>query len=92
MTLQHLKLPFFLLTVSALSGLNQSAHATESPQLYAETVQACQNGGFPHYYVRIQTNTSESLRVWNSPTGTAIGSIPDGWTVRVLEWSRNGPF
>jgi hypothetical protein len=90
MTLQHLKLPFFLLAVGALSGLNQSAHAEESPQLYAETVQACQDGGFPHYYVRIQTNTDESLRVWNAPNGTAIGSIPNGWAVRVLEWSRNG--
>jgi hypothetical protein len=91
MTLQHLKLPFLLLAVSALSGLNQSAQAEEGAQQYAQTVQTCEGGGgFPLPYVRIQTNTGESIRVHSAPAGNAIGAIPNGWAVRVLEWSRNG--
>jgi hypothetical protein len=91
MTLQHLKLPFFLLAVGALSGLNQSAQAEAGAQQYAQTVQTCEGrGGFPLPYVRIQTNTGESIRVHSAPAGNAIGAIPNGWAVRVLEWSRNG--
>ncbi len=102
MTLQHLKFPFFLLAIGTLSGLGSGAQATDSAQptdsaqseegaqYYAQTVQTCQSGGFPSYYVRIQTNNGDALKVRSTPAGTAIGLIPNGWAVRVLEWSRNG--
>ena len=34
--------------------------------------------------------SGDPLRVRSQPAGTQIGLIPDGWAVRVLEWSRNG--
>jgi hypothetical protein len=88
MTVQPLKFPLFLLTLGTLIGLGQSAQAQ---QQIAQTVETCPGiGGFPKYYVRIQTNSGEPLRVRSTPAGTPIGSIPSGWAVRVLEWSRNG--
>ncbi len=93
MILKSLKFPLFLLTVSALSGLGQSAQAQN---VQAQSVQLCQDddfpsraGEFPKAYVQIQTS-GDPLRVRASPAGQQIGLIPNGWNVRVLEWSRNG--
>ncbi len=88
MASQSLKFPLFLLTIGALSGIGQSAQAEEGVQ-YAQAIQGCPNGGFPVPYVRIATSGSP-LRVRATPAGNPIGSIPNGWAVRVLEWSRNG--
>lgn len=100
MASQPLKFPFFLLTVGALSGIAsgiaQSAQAStqvntqaQSGVQYAQAVQACQYGGFPVPYVRINTAGSP-LQVRATPAGKPIGLIPNGWSVKVLEWSRNG--
>ena len=92
MASQPLKFPLFLLTAGALSGIAQSAQANtqalEGVQ-YAQAVQACQYGGLPVPYVRINTSGSP-LKVRATPAGNPIGLIPNGWAVRVLEWSRNG--
>lgn len=88
MTLKSLKFPLFLLTISALSGLGQSAQA-QSVQLCSEDDFPSRPGEFPKAYVQIQTSGSP-LRVRASPAGSQIGLIPNGWNVRVLEWSRNG--
>lgn len=96
MASQPLKFPLFLLTVGALSGLAQSTQASAQANTqgsagvqYAQAVQACQYGGFPVPYVRISTSGSP-LQVRATPAGNPIGLIPNGWAVRVLEWSRNG--
>ncbi len=97
MTFQHLKFPLFLLTVGAVAGYGQRAWANErvhegaakNVQLQAQTVQLCEFGGYPTAFVQIATN-GDPLRVRVSPDGRQIGLIPDGWEVRVLEWSRNG--
>jgi hypothetical protein len=86
---QYLRFPLFALVVGALSGIGQSAQA-ESGQLQAQTVQACEFGGFPGYYVRVQTNSGDDLAIRSAPAGTVVGAVPNGWAVRVLEWSRNG--
>ena len=88
MASQPLKFPLFLLTAGALSGIAQSAQAQSGVQ-YAQAVQACQYGGFPVPYVRINTSGSP-LKVRATPAGKPIGLIPNGWSVRVLEWSLNG--
>ena len=82
------------LVAGALVTLGQTAHAQEnsqvSRQLYAQTVQLCDRGEFPKAFVRINTSSGDPLRVREEPAGAQIGLIPDGWAVRVLEWSRNG--
>ncbi|MGB3298421.1 MAG: SH3 domain-containing protein [Phormidesmis sp.] len=83
-----LKFPLFLLTVGVLLGITQSAQAKAGVQ-YAQAVSACQFGGFAVPYVRVSTQGAP-LRVRATPAGSPIGLIPDGWAVRVLEWSRNG--
>ncbi|MEM6451454.1 MAG: SH3 domain-containing protein [Cyanobacteria bacterium P01_D01_bin.105] len=88
MTFQPLK--YSLLTAGALFALGQTARAEDGSQLYAQTVQLCNRGEFPRSYVRVNTQSGDPLRVRSQPAGTQIGLIPDGWAVRVLEWSRNG--
>jgi len=87
-TFQPLKLS--LLTAGALVAVGQAAQADNSEQLYAQTVQLCDRGEFPKAFVRVDTQSGDSLRVRSAPAGEPIGLIPDGWAVRVLEWSRNG--
>ena len=79
-----------LLTAGALALATQAAQAEGSKQLYAQTVSLCDRGEFPKAYVRINTSAGDPLRVRLEPAGRQIGLIPDGWAVRVLEWSRNG--
>lgn len=76
---------------TAQSLQTQTAQPLDQPleQQMAQAVRTCQFGGFPRSYVRIKTSGSP-LRVRSAPAGNAIGLIPDGWAVRVLEWSRNG--
>lgn len=88
MTFQPLKVS--LLTVGALAIAGQAARAEGGEQLYAQTVQLCDRGEFPKAYVRVNTQSGDPLRVRIEPAGRQIGLIPDGWAVRVLEWSRNG--
>ena len=88
MTFQPLKVS--LLTAGALALVTQAAQAEASEQLYAQTVSLCDRGEFPKAYVRINTRSGEPLRVRLRPEGQQIGLIPNGWAVRVLEWSRNG--
>jgi hypothetical protein len=86
--LQHyLRFPLLALVAGALSGPGQSAQA-ESGQQYAQTVQGCEFGGFPGYFVRIETN-GDDLAIRSAPAGAVVGAVPNGWAVRVLEWSRN---
>lgn len=73
----------------ASQELDQITQTEADGQQYAQAVQACQYGGLPRAYVRIET-TGSPLRVRSSPAGASIGLIPNGWAVRVLEWSRNG--
>lgn len=58
-------------------------------QRVAQVVRGCQYGGFPQYYSRVTTN-GDSLRIRATPAGRVIGAAPNGWSVVVLEWSRNG--
>ncbi len=82
------KLPLFLAVTSILASLGQTAQASEQP--LAQVVRGCQFGDFPKYYSRVTTNQGDPLRVRSAPAGSTIGSIPNGWAVVVLEWSRNG--
>lgn len=84
------KLPLAMLTVSAIAGLGQAVQAHESAEQIAQVVRGCEYGGFPQYYSRVTTNQGDPVRVRATPAGRTIGSIPDGWSVVVLEWTRNG--
>ena len=88
MTFHPLKLS--LGVAGGLLAMGQAAQADSGEQLYAQTVQLCDRGEFPRAYVRVNTQSGDPLRVRSQPAGTQIGLIPDGWAVRVLEWSRNG--
>lgn len=97
MTFQPLKsqpLKLSLLTAGAIATMGQAAQAEHSEQLYAQlyaqTVRLCDRGEFPKAFVRVDTQSGDPLRVRATPNGTPVGLIPDGWAVRVLEWSRNG--
>lgn len=80
------KLSFTVFVAGALASVGQSAQAEQ----VAQVVRGCKYGDFPQYYSRVQTNQGDPLRVRATPAGRTIGSIPDGWAVVVLEWSRNG--
>ena len=84
------KLPFALFVASTLTGLGQAAQASESPEQLAQVVRGCEYGDFPQYYSRVTTNQGDPLRIRATPAGRTIGSVPDGWAVVVLEWTRNG--
>lgn len=86
MSQDALKLSFTVFLAGAIASIGQSAQAEE----IAQVVRGCQYGGFPQYYSRVQTNQGDPLRVRATPAGRTIGSIPNGWAVVVLEWSRNG--
>jgi Bacterial SH3 domain len=85
----HVRLGWLLLLSSLIVSLAPQAQAANAAQV-AQVVQGCQYGDFPKYYSRIRTNNSDPLRVRASANGKVIGSIPHGWAVVVLEWSRNG--
>ncbi|NJL87209.1 MAG: SH3 domain-containing protein [Leptolyngbyaceae cyanobacterium SM1_1_3] len=84
------KLPFFILLTGIISGLGQQARADEGTQPLAQVVRGCEFDGFPKYYSRVTTNEGDPLIVRQTPAGRPIGSVPDGWAVVVLEWTRNG--
>lgn len=86
MSQNALKLSFTVFLAGAIASLGQSAQAEE----IAQVIRGCEYGDFPQYYSRIQTNQGDPLRVRATPAGRVIGSIPDGWAVVVLEWTRNG--
>jgi hypothetical protein len=90
MQLTHWKQPFTLFLTGILASLGQTAQATEPADQLAQVVRGCQYGDFPNYYSRVTTNKGDPLRIRNTPAGKTIGSVPNGWAVVVLEWSRNG--
>ncbi len=102
MAVQPLKFSLFLLTVGTLTGFGQHAQASalvtepannsvaeSGEQLQAQAIRLCEYGGYPTAFVQIATS-GDPLRVRLGPDGEQIGLIPNGWEVRVLEWSRNG--
>lgn len=60
----------------------------------AQVVEACEYGGYPKFYARIITNDRDNLNIRANPrsSGAVIGSVPHGWAVRVLSWSRDGTW
>lgn len=84
------KLPLLLFMFGCLASLGQKAYAADSSRDVAQVVRGCQYGDFPKYFSRVTTNDGDPLRVRSTPSGEAIGAIPNGWAVVVLEWSRNG--
>ncbi|MEO0458925.1 MAG: SH3 domain-containing protein [Cyanobacteria bacterium P01_A01_bin.114] len=87
---RYWKLPVFVLLSGVIASLGQQAQANDNSQTLAQVVQGCEFGGFPKYYSRVTTNEGDPLLVRATPDGRPIGSIPDGWAVVVLEWTRNG--
>jgi len=65
-----------------------------APHTLAQVVEACEYGGYPKFYARITTNDRDDLNIRANPrsSGAVIGSVPHGWAVRVLSWSRDGAW
>lgn len=88
MSYRHLNLSLFVLVLGALTT---SSIGTEDA--HAQVVSPCPfSTRYPDYYVRIKTNDGDPLRVRSSPNGTVIGAAENGWSVRLLEWSRDGAW
>ena len=85
---EYWKLPLLIVLSGAIASFAQKAQADDST--LAQVFRGCEYIGFPKYYSQVTTNNGDPLRVRATPDGRAIGTIPDGWQVIVLEWSRNG--
>jgi hypothetical protein len=100
------KLPLFLLTVGSLASTAAAVQAENSSlensnastigsiigsTEVAQVVLPCEYGNYPSYYSRVDTD-SDPLALRRSPNGTIVNTVPDGWTVSVLEWSQDGAW
>jgi hypothetical protein len=96
------KLPFFLLTVGTLASAASAVQAEDGsldastavkiePVEIAQVVLPCEYGNYPHYYSQVETD-GDPLVLRQAPNGTLVNTVPDGWTVSVLEWSQDGAW
>ncbi|MGB7414560.1 MAG: SH3 domain-containing protein, partial [Thermosynechococcaceae cyanobacterium] len=84
------KLSLLIFLSGLVVSLNQKAIAVTRPRQVAQVAKSCESGHGPRFFTRVTTNQGDPLSVRSAPAGSKVGSIPNGWAVIVLEWSRNG--
>lgn len=67
----------------------QAVSLSSAEDSVAQAVKPCFAEAYPLPYAEVITD-KDPLTVRNKPNGKAIGSIPKGWKVTVLQWTRNG--